>query len=165
MLWLLVESDNVVVIRNFIFSRRELKTWPHQCSEDEGERGQRLVRPLHNGDLSYILPDCCNVYNIRTLVLTIITMCGPVYQVIMTSHSSLLTPDSTVNVDQRAAKQNTHPPSGHSIIRDERTGRPENPHFTFHSQKITSIERKHNHSIRHLVKTLCSILMYKLYNI
>ena len=83
---------------------------------------------------------------LRTLVLTIITMCGPVYQVIMTSHSSLLTPDSTVNVDQRAAKQNTHPPSGHSIIRDERTGRPENPHFTFHSQKITSIERKHNHS-------------------
>ena len=68
-------------------------------------------------------------------------MCGPVYQVIMTSHSSLLTPDSTVNVDQRAAKQNTHPPSGHSIIRDERTGRPENPHFTFHSQnhKFTDI--------------------------
>ena len=96
-------------------------------------------------------------YHIRTLVLTIITMCGPVYQVIMTSHSSLLTPDSTVNVDQRAAKQNTHPPSGHSIIRDERTGRRENPHFTFHSQNHKY--RENIIILRHIVKTLCIILM------
>lgn len=114
-LGLLVESDNVV-IRNFIFSRRELKTWPHERGEDKGDCGE-CVR-CHGVPLtsSYILP------SLQSLLIRVIIHYYNVDLFVSSDHDKpLFTTDWLLHQSmwtmELLNKTLSHPsPPGHSIM-------------------------------------------------